>query len=309
VERRGLVGAPRVHVLAGAHRHATIDRALRLVGLGTDCVDLIDVDGQGRMLPEALARRLEDGNPSGATIVCAQAGEINTGAFDDLTTVIPIAHAAGAWVHVDGAFGLWAAASPRLRHFVAGVAAADSWTTDCHKWLNVPYDCGVAVCAHPAAHRAAMTVHADYLIQSDAGGPRDPVDFSPEFSRRARAFPVYAALRGLGRSGVADLIERSCAHARRFADLLAKAPGVRILNEVGLNQVLVGFADPWGGDDDAYTHAVIDRVQRDGVCYVTGTTWLGGAAMRISVSGWRTITDDVDRSVAAILRAAAHRVG
>ena len=304
VERRGLIGGPPVRVLAGAQRHATIDRALRLIGLGTGCVELVEADTPGRMLPDALAGRLAGGAAGTPTIVCAQAGEVNTGAFDDLTEIIPAARAAGAWVHVDGAFGLWAAASPRLRHLVAGVDQADSWTTDCHKWLNVPYDCGVAVCAHPAAHRAAMTTHADYLVHSDAGGPRDPVDFTPEFSRRARGFPVYAALRSLGRSGVADLVDRSCAHARRFAEQLAAAPGVTVLNQVVLNQVLVGFAHPRGGDGDAHTRSVIDRVQRSGVCYPSGTSWGGHAAMRISVSNWRTTTDDVDRSVAAILAAA-----
>ena len=300
VERQGLIGAPRLRVITGAKRHATIDRALRYLGLGTDGVEAVDSDDQGRMLPAALARVLgEERQPA---IVCAQAGEVNTGAVDDLQAICTIAHRAGAWVHVDGAFGLWAAASARYRHLVAGAELADSWATDCHKWLNVPYDCGVALCAHPESHRAAMTVHAEYLIQSPAGGPRDPVDWNPEVSRRARAFTVYAALRTLGRSGVADLVERCCSRARQFAESLRTVPGVEVLNDVVLNQVLVRFKR--GGqdveDDDAYTLAVIAHVQDSGVCWMGGTTWDGRAAMRISVSNWRTTENDVDRSVAAV---------
>ncbi len=303
VEVMGLGGAPRVRVLVGAQRHVTVNRALRFLGMGSGCMEAVDVDDQGRMVPASLAATLQRGG--GPAIVCAQVGEVNTGAIDDVAAVSTIAHDAGAWLHVDGAFGLWASASPVLRPLVAGVKNADSWATDCHKWLNVPYDCGVALCAHPDAHRAAMTVRADYLEQSLPDGPRDPVDWTPEFSRRARAFAVYAALRSLGRAGVASLIETGCAHARRFADLLRAAPGVEVVNEVTLNQVLVRFAHPRGGDDDAHTRGVVARVQRDGVCWMSGTTWRGTAAMRISVSSWRTTTDDVDRSAAAILRAAA----
>jgi glutamate/tyrosine decarboxylase-like PLP-dependent enzyme len=309
VERRGLAGAPRIRVVAGAKRHATIDRAVRYLGLGTDCVEAVEVDDQGRMLIGALERALVGAH--GPIIVCAQAGEVNTGAFDDLAAVCDVAHGAHAWVHVDGAFGLWAAASPRHRQLVAGVERADSWTTDCHKWLNVPFDCGVALCAHPAAHRAAMTVQAEYLVQSEDGGPRDPMDWNPEFSRRARGFTVYAALRSLGRSGVAELVERSCDRATQFARRLGSVPGIEVLNDVVLNQVLVRFTRAGAGaeDDDSFTRAVIAQVQDGGICWMSGTTWRGRAAMRISVCSWRTTEDDVDRSVAAILDAAGNGGG
>jgi glutamate/tyrosine decarboxylase-like PLP-dependent enzyme len=239
---------------------------------------------------------------SGPTIVCAQAGNVNTGAVDPLRAVCDAAHEADAWVHVDGAFGMWAAASPTLRHLVEGIEHADSWATDAHKWLNVPYDSGLVFCAHLGAHRAAMGSHASYLVHSE-DRERDEIDWNPEFSRRARGFAVYAALRSLGRSGVADLVDRCCAHARRFADAFAQVSGIEVLNDVVLNQVLVRFLDP-GGDHDARTRAVIRAVQEDGTCWLGGTTWQGKAAMRISVSNWSTTTQDVDRSVAAILRAA-----
>ncbi|HET7651645.1 MAG TPA: pyridoxal-dependent decarboxylase, partial [Acidimicrobiales bacterium] len=230
-------------------------------------------------------------------IVCAQAGEVNTGVFDPLGEVCDVAHEAGAWVHVDGAFGLWAAASPARRHLVEGVERADSWVTDGHKWLNVPYDCGLAFCAHPASHRAALGVHAAYLVHSSDDGPRDPVDWTPEFSRRGRGIPVYAALRSLGRNGVADLVERCCAHAARFADRLRAVDGVDVLTpDPPLNQVLVRF-----GDADDLTQRVIAGVQDAGVCWMSGTTWRGRAAMRISVSSWRTTAEDVDRSVDSIV--------
>ena len=305
VERDGLVGAPPVRVLAGAQRHVTIDRALRYLGLGTGSVVPIAVDDQGRMRADALADALAGGD--GPTIVCAQAGEVNTGAFDPFPEICAAAHEAGAWVHVDGAFGLWAAASPRHRHLVAGVEAADSWTTDAHKWLNVPYDSGLVFCAHPEAHRAAMGVRAAYLIHADSGG-RDQMDWNPEFSRRARGFAVYAALRSLGRQGVADLVERCCRHAQRFAEGL-RAAGAEVRNDVVLNQVLVRFRAPAGTglDDDAFTRRVITGVQEEGTCWLSGTTWQGRAAMRISVSNWSTTADDVDRSLDAILRVAGLR--
>jgi glutamate/tyrosine decarboxylase-like PLP-dependent enzyme len=290
----GLWGAPPVRVLAGDERHGTIDRALRFLGVGTGAVVPVASDGQGRMRPDALARALDEG--TGPAIVCAQVGNVNTGAVDPVGEICDVAHRHGAWVHVDGAFGLWAAASPRLRPLVDGVGRADSWATDAHKWLNVPYDCGLVFCAHPAAHRAAMGARAGYLVHG-ASGERDALEWNPEHSRRARGFAVYAALRALGRTGVADLVERSCASAGRFAERLAAVPGVEILNDVVLNQVLVRF----GGSDDM-TRGVIDRVQRDGTCWMSGTTWRGRAAMRISVSNWSTDEADVDRSVAAILR-------
>jgi glutamate/tyrosine decarboxylase-like PLP-dependent enzyme len=299
VERDGLIGAPPVEVVVGAERHVTIDAALRFLGLGSGRLRVVGADGQGRLdaaaLPEALAAC------QGPTIVCAQAGNVNTGAVDPLPAICAAAHERGAWVHVDGAFGLWAAASPALRHLVAGVEQADSVATDAHKWLNVPYDSGLVFVAHPEAHRAAFATVAGYLTPGERD-QRDPDAYTAEFSRRARGFPVWAALRSLGRSGVADLVERCCGHARRFADTLGAAAGVEILNEVVLNQVLVRFLDP-GGDADGRTREVIRRVQADGTLWLSGTTWHGMAAMRISVSNWSTTTADVDRSVAAILAA------
>jgi glutamate/tyrosine decarboxylase-like PLP-dependent enzyme len=302
VGERGLIGAPTIRVLAGAERHVTVDRALRLLGFGTGCVTPVASDRQGRMVPSALREAIAAAD--GPTIVCAQAGNVNTGACDPLDEIADIASDAGAWLHIDGAFGLWAAASPAHRHLVAGAERADSWAVDAHKWLNVPYDNGIAFCAHPEAQQAAMGVRASYLVHADPGGPRDALEWNPEFSRRARAFPVYAAIRSLGRSGIADLIGRCCAHARRFADALDAAPHAEVLNDVVLNQVLVRFVSE-AGDHDAYTDAVIEAVQSDGTCWLSGTTWQGMRAMRISVSSQSTTSDDVDRSVEAILRAAA----
>jgi glutamate/tyrosine decarboxylase-like PLP-dependent enzyme len=297
----GLWGAPRVRVLAGQGRHGTIDRALRFLGVGAAAVEAVDADDQGRMRAAALGSALERG--SGPAIVCAQLGNVNSGALDPVGEIAEVAHAHGAWVHVDGAFGMWAAASPRLRPLVAGVELADSWATDAHKWLNVPYDSGLVFCAHPDAHRAAMGIRAGYLILG-SGEERDALDYNPDHSRRARGFPVYAAIRALGRQGVAELVERCCALAGRFAERLAAADGVEVLNQVVLNQVLVRFlaAD---GDHDAHIRRVVERVQHDGTCWMSGTTWQGRAAMRISVSNWSTDEADVDRSVAAILRCAA----
>jgi glutamate/tyrosine decarboxylase-like PLP-dependent enzyme len=298
LESAGLWGAPRVRVLAGQGRHGTIDRAVRFLGAGA--VEPVDADDQGRMRPEALAAVLDRGD--GPAIVCAQLGNVNSGAMDPVGEICQVAHDRGAWVHVDGAFGLWAAASPRLRPLVAGVERADSWATDAHKWLNVPYDSGLVFCAHPEAHRAAMGIRAGYLVHG-SDGQRDALDYNPDHSRRARGFPVYAAIRALGRRGVAELVERCCRLATRFAERLAAADGVEVLNQVVLNQVLVRFlaAD---GDHDAHTRRVIDKVQQDGTCWMSGTSWQGKAAMRISVSNWSTDEADVDRSVAAILRCA-----
>jgi glutamate/tyrosine decarboxylase-like PLP-dependent enzyme len=292
----GLQGSPRIRLVVSEERHITIDRAARLLGFGTNALVPVAVDGRGRMDPADLRAVLAADD--GLTIVCAQAGDVNTGDFDPLAEVIDAAHAAGAWVHVDGAFGLWAAASPRYRHLVAGCAEADSWATDAHKWLNVPYDCGLAFVADPAPHLAAMDVTAAYLARGDEG-ERSNRAWVPDFSRRARGFAVYAALRSLGRAGVAELVERCCACARHFAEVLGAEPGVEILNEVVLNQVLVRF-----GDDDAMTDAVVAAVQADGTCWMGPTTWQGRRAMRISVSNWATTISDVDRSCAAILDAA-----
>jgi glutamate/tyrosine decarboxylase-like PLP-dependent enzyme len=292
VAQDGLAGAPPIRVVVGAKRHVTIDRALRLLGIGAASLEVVPADDQGRMRVDAL--RLGDG----PTIVCGQAGEVNTGAFDDLDAIADIATEAGAWFHLDGAFGLWAAASPRLRHLLRGSERADSWATDGHKWLNVPYDSGLAFCAHPEAHRAAMGVTASYLVHAEDKRERDEVDWTPEFSRRARGFPIYAAIRSLGRAGVAEMIESSCANARRFAEAL-EAGGATVLNDVVLNQVLVRIGD---GD---HTRETIARVQQDGTCWLGGTDWMGEHAMRISVSNFRTTPEDVDRSAAAVLAAAA----
>jgi glutamate/tyrosine decarboxylase-like PLP-dependent enzyme len=299
VEEEGLAGAPPVQVIVGEEAHVTIFASLRLLGLGSRGVVRVPADDQGRMRPAELRRALE--TCRGPVIVCAQAGNVNTGAFDPLEEIVPACRQREAWLHVDGAFGLWAAASPERRALLAGAGSADSWALDAHKWLNVPYDSGVAIVADASAHRAAMTVSAPYLAQS-AGRERDPLDWVPEFSRRARAFAAYAALRTLGRRGVAGLVERCCHLARLMADRLGRGPGVRILNEVVLNQVLVRFELP-RGDSDAFMRAVIGRVQRDGTCWVGGTTWHGAAAMRLSISNWSTSEEDVERSAAAILEA------
>lgn len=298
VEAAGLAGAPPLRVVVGAERHGTVDRAVRLLGIGTDAVVPVPADEQGRMRPDAVDRQLRD--IPGPVVVCAQVGNVNTGAVDAVREICEIVHRAGGWVHVDGAFGLWAAASPRLRPLVDGVGLADSWATDAHKWLNVPYDSGLVFCAHPPAHRAAMGSRAAYLVYGDAG-ERDAMDYNPESSRRARGFPVYAAVRALGREGIADLVDRCCALARRFAAGLAAAEGVQVLNDVVLNQVLVRFG-PDGAHGDELTRDVVRRVQADGTCWLGGTVWQGRAAMRISVSNWSTDESDVDRSVAAVLR-------
>jgi glutamate/tyrosine decarboxylase-like PLP-dependent enzyme len=297
VETDGLVGAPPLTVVVGQERHATVDRTLRFLGLGTACLREAEADGQGRMRPDALAGALR--GLSGPAIVCAQVGNLNTGALDPMSEICEIAHEHGAWVHVDGAFGLWAAASPSLRRLIRGVEGADSWATDAHKWLNVPYDSGIAICAHPEAHRAAMTAIntiASYYPQG-AGRERDPMDWNPELSRRARGFALWTALRSLGASGVAELVDRCSMLARRFADALAGADGVRIVNDVVLNQVLVRF-----GDDDDLTRRTIAAIQREGTCWMAGATWRGMQVMRISVSNWSTDEEDVDRSVDAVLR-------
>jgi glutamate/tyrosine decarboxylase-like PLP-dependent enzyme len=254
------------------------------------------------MNADALERVLATG--AGPTIVCAQAGNVNTGAFDPLDAIADIASVAGAWLHIDGAFGLWAGASAHLRHLVGGVERADSWATDAHKWLNVPYDSGLVFTAHPAAHRAAMSMGAAYLTRS-AEEPREPMDWTPEASRRARGFSIYAALRSLGRRGVEDLVDRCCRLARRFADSLRREPTIRILNDVVLNQVLVRVEPPRNQcpDADAATRAVLQRVQEERVCWMGATRWHDMDAIRISVSNWSTTEEDVDRSVESIVRA------
>lgn len=300
VEHHGLAGAPKIRVIVGAERHATIDRTVRLLGLGLDAVQEVPADANGAI--ELGALRSAVAEVDGPLIVVSQAGNVNSGACDDLTAVCDIAHDGGrahrAWVHVDGAFGLWAAASPTHRSLVEGLAQADSWACDGHKWLNVPYDSGYVFCAHPAAHQAAMAYSAAYLI-GQGGDARSPSDYVLESSRRARGFATWAALAELGRTGIADVVDRACALAQRFATQLAAEPGMHVANEVVLNQVLVGF-----GADDRTDH-VIDLVQRSGECWMGATTWHGQRLMRISVSNATTTEADVDRSVAAIRAAHA----
>jgi glutamate/tyrosine decarboxylase-like PLP-dependent enzyme len=290
VEADGLFGAPPITVVVGAEAHPSLIKALGLLGLGRSRVAQVPVDNQGRLRPDALP--LLDSS----TIVCTQVGNVNTGACDPVAEICRCAHDAGAWVHVDGAFGLWAAAAPSRAWLTAGVGAADSWATDAHKWLNVPYDSGLAFVRDADALRAAMAITADYLPTASAH--RNPADYTPELSRRGRGVEIWAALHALGRAGVADLVERTCRQARRFAAALTAA-GYRVLNDVVLNQVLVSFGDA------EITNRIIADLQADGTCWCGGTVWQGQTAMRISVSSWATTDADVERSIAAMLRIAA----
>jgi glutamate/tyrosine decarboxylase-like PLP-dependent enzyme len=295
VEARGLFGAPEVHVVVGDEVHATLLAALQYLGLGRERVRRVPTDGNGAMRADLLPAVLRDCD--GPTLVAAQAGNVNTGACDPLEPIADaVAAHSNAWLHVDGAFGLWAAASPALRHLIAGSERADSWSTDAHKWLNVGYDCGVVAVADPEAHATAMSTAAAYLV---AGAGSDPMNRVLDFSRRARGFALYATIRSLGSAGVCDLVERCCSLARRMAERLSAANGVEILNEVALNQVLVRFGD------DERTARVIEAVQADGTCWASGTSWRAMRAMRISVSNWSTTEADIDRSADAILRAAS----
>jgi glutamate/tyrosine decarboxylase-like PLP-dependent enzyme len=288
VEEDGLFGAPPIQVVVGEEVHVSLLKALSMLGLGRSRVLRVAVDSQGRMNPEALPA-LDD-----RTLVCVQAGNVNTGAFDPTGEICARAHETGAWVHVDGAFGCWAAVSPKYAPLLAGASAADSWAIDCHKWLNVPYDSAVALVRKPEYLKTAMALSAAYLT---SGGGREPWHYAPEASRRARAVELWAALRGLGRSGLSALIEQNCRQAKLFADRL-RAAGFSILNDVVLNQVLVSF----GNDEE--TRRVIGAVQTDGTCWCGGTQWRGRAAMRISVSSWATTDDDVERSVTAMIKIA-----
>jgi glutamate/tyrosine decarboxylase-like PLP-dependent enzyme len=291
VERDGLIGAPAVRVLCGEQAHATIYTSLRLLGLGSETAIRISADGQGRMDPDALAKTLAAND--GPTIVCAQAGNVATGAFDAFGPIADACADHRAWLHVDGAFGLWAAAAPATRHLTAGVERADSWAVDAHKWLNVPYDGAMAIVADADAHLAAMSLAGPYLVADP--GQRDNTNYVPESSRRARAVPVYAAIRSLGRAGIAEMIERNCAQARRMAKQLGDIPGAHVLNDVVLNQVLVRLP---GGDDA--NRAAVAAIQRDGTCWLGGTTWNGEYVVRVSISNWATTDEDVDRSATAI---------
>ena len=294
VETDGLYGAPEITVVVGAEAHATLLTALQYLGLGRDRVIRVPVDDQGRIRGDLASETIV--GVESPLLVAIQAGNVNTGAFDSAAQIADaLAGHPNGWLHVDGAFGLWAAVSPELRHLVDGVDRADSWSTDAHKWLNVGYDCGFVAVRDPAAHRASMAASAAYLMPSDL---RENWEYVFDSSRRARGFILYAAIRSLGREGIRALVERCCALAPRIADRLRQADGVEVLNEVVLNQVLVRF-----GDDDARTRAVIARVQEDGTAWMGGTTWQGGVAMRISVSNWSTTEADADRTADAILRA------
>jgi glutamate/tyrosine decarboxylase-like PLP-dependent enzyme len=293
VESDGLNGAPHIEVCVNEESHYTIFVALRLLGIGSAHVRKIPADNQGRMRADGLAAVLRESK--GPCIVCAQAGNVNTGSFDPLLEVADAAKERGAWLHVDGAFGLWAAVSPQYAHLVRGIELADSVSSDAHKWLNVPYDCGLVFCADESANRSAMSLAAAYIVATST--ERDPHEFVPEESRRARAVPVYAALRSLGRRGLAEIIERNCRQARRFGDAL-HAAGFEVLNEVVLNQVVVSFGRP------EQTEATIAAIQQDGTCWCGGTVWQGRTAMRISVSNWSTTDDDVELSIDAIIRCA-----
>ena len=300
VERQGLYGAPPIRILSSGQRHGSFERAVRLMGLGQESLVYLDSDDEDRLEPDALLRALE-ADASTPTILLLQAGDINIGAFDDFATLIPLAKRHHAWVHVDGAFGLWAAASPRYRHLLEGAAAADSWATDGHKWLNVPYDCGYAFVAHAEAHKASMTHRAAYITHDEDA--RDEMDWNPEWSRRARGFPTYAALRQLGRDGVADLIERCCRHAHAIVTGIGDLPGAELLWEPHINQGLVRFLDPSPAaaeaDHDRRTDEVIAAIVATGEAFFGSTTWRGRRAMRVSVCNWQTSDEDVARAVGA----------
>ena len=291
VEADGLFGAPPITVVVGEEAHPTLFKSLGLLGLGRKRVVKVAVDSRGRMRADAIP------SLTGPTILCVQAGNVNTGACDPFSEICEHAQAAGAWVHVDGAFGLWAATAPSTEYLAVGTADADSWATDFHKWLNVPYDSGIAIVRDADALRAAMAITADYLPTSEF---RNPSDSTPELSRRARGVEVWAALRSLGRQGVAELVERNCRQARRFAEGL-EAAGYKVLNDVVLNQVLVGFGDA------ETTNRVVSEIQTDGTCWCGGTVWQGQTAMRISVSSWATTDADVERSLEAMIRIAGRR--
>lgn len=300
-ERRGLYGATPIRILSSEQRHGSIERAVRLLGLGQERLVYLRSDSRGRLDPAHLEEAL-GAEPSAPTVLLLQAGDINIGAFDDFQRLVPLAKRHGAWVHIDGAFGLWAAASPRYRHLVEGAAAADSWATDGHKWLNVPFDCGYAFVAHPDAHRAAMSHRAAYLTHDESA--RDELDWNPDWSRRARGFPTYAALRQFGRDGLAALIERCCLHAHALVMKVGALPGAEVVWEPVINQGLVRFLSPSAGatelDHDRRTDEVIAAIVAQGVAFFGGTSWRGRRAMRVSVCNWQTSDEDVLRAVRSV---------
>ncbi|MCD2104581.1 pyridoxal-dependent decarboxylase [Rhodococcus erythropolis] len=300
VDDDGLIGAPAPRILVSKGCHVTVSRAIRLLGMAGQ-VYPVDVDEQGRMSLPAFIDRLD--STTGPLIVCAQVGNVDSGSVDPLTEICRLTHERGGWVHVDAAFGMWAAAGPTVRRHVSGLAAADSWATDAHKWLNVPYDCGIALCAHPDAHRAALRTSAEYLTVA-TGGDRDPVDYSPDMSRRARSLVLWATLRHLGRDGVADLIDRCCRLARELASSLDDEPGITVVNDVVLNQVLVRFDAP-DGDAAGHLGRIVDTVQRCGTGWASPTTWFGHPTLRLSVCNWQTDSADIERCIDALV--GAHR--
>jgi glutamate/tyrosine decarboxylase-like PLP-dependent enzyme len=303
VEQKGLFGAPEIRVLA-SNRHGSIERAVRLLGIGDAQVTDLPLDQHAHALPDELHHLLEC-DPAAPTILVLQAGDLNAGAFDDYVTLIPLAKSFGAWVHLDAAFGLWVAASPKYQHLLDGAASADSWATDGHKWLNVPYDCGYAFVAHPEAHRRAMSQRSPYMVYAEDA--RDQFEWTPDWSRRARGFATYAALRQLGRSGVADLIERCCAHAHALVTGIASLPGVHVVSQPQINQGLVRFLDPSPNateeDHDAHTDEIIRRILAQGKVFFRGTTWRGRRVMRVSVLNWQTTEAHVQLAIASVAEA------
>jgi glutamate/tyrosine decarboxylase-like PLP-dependent enzyme len=304
VEGKGLFGAPPIRILSSNLRHASFERAVRLLGLGSSNVVDLPVDDDGRLIPRALASELAK-DPEAPAIVLLQAGDINTGAYDEFETLVPIAHQYGAWVHVDGAFGLWATASERRKHLVRGLELCDSWATDGHKWLNVPFDCGFAFVTDPEAHRASLSIRAAYLTHASTA--RDQMDWNPEWSRRSRMFAAYAAVRQLGRKGIEELVDRCCDHARSIVVRIGELEGAELLWEPTINQGLVRFPAPSSSatdaDHDRHTDAVIAEILKTGEAFFGGTTWRGKRAMRVSVCNWQTSEEDVDRVVAAVRQA------
>jgi glutamate/tyrosine decarboxylase-like PLP-dependent enzyme len=306
VEKEGLAGSPPIRILTSTELHGSTIRAVRMLGLGEKHITALPADANGRLREDALIEALEN-SPDQPTILVLQAGDLNIGAFDDFAGLIPIAKKHGAWVHVDGAFGLWCAATPRLRHLLHGADAADSWTTDGHKWLNVPFDCGYAFVADPEAHRASLSHHASYLTH--ASDARDQMDWTPEWSRRGRGFPTYAALRQLGRQGVADLVDRTCDHAHALVTRIGALEGADVVWVPQINQGLVRFVAPdkdphkdASAEDDAFTDRIIAEILASGEAFFTGTTWHGRRCMRVSVCNWQTSAEDVDRVVACVDR-------
>ena len=304
VEARGLAGAPPLRILTSENRHESILRAIRLLGIGTDAVTYIGSDDQGRMDPAALETALQ-ADPEAPTIVSLQAGDLNSGVFDDFAALCPLAQKYKAWTHVDGAFGLWAVASPRYRHLLEGVELAQSWATDGHKWLNLPFDSGFVFVSEPAAHRAAFSQATSYAVPLEA--LRNQKDWNPEWSRRGRGFPAYAALRHLGRDGLTDLVDRCCDFAVRLVEGIAGLEGAEIVAHPIINQGLVRFLDP-NGDHDTRTDAVIARIQAGGEAWFGGVTWQGRRAMRISVCNWLTSAQDIEQSIAAVRQALTETV-